>query len=51
MMKRTRKHRLSTDYFFESLYDKAKVYMFSDLPAKIATLKVLAIMGWFRDIN
>ncbi|WP_179318897.1 hypothetical protein [Winogradskyella helgolandensis] len=50
-MKTTRKYRLSSDDFFESLYNKAKVYVFSDLPAKLATLKVLAIMSWFRDIN
>ncbi|MBU2927996.1 hypothetical protein [Winogradskyella psychrotolerans] len=51
MMKKTRRYRLSTDYFFEAVYGKAKVYMFSDLPAKLATLKILAIMSWFKDIN
>ena len=51
MMKRTRKHRLSTDYFFESLFDKTKTFLFSNMPSKLVALKVLAIIGWFKDIN
>ena len=50
-MKKTRKNRLSTDYFFEDIYFKAKAFVFSNIPSKLATLKVLAIVSWFKDIN
>ncbi|WP_157724064.1 hypothetical protein [Winogradskyella sediminis] len=50
-MKKTRKRRLSTDYFFEALYGKTKTFLFSNIPSKLATLKVLAIIAWFKDIN
>jgi hypothetical protein len=50
-MKKNRKTQLSTDYFFESLYQKIKTFLFSDWPSRLATLKVLAIIGWFKDIN
>ncbi|WP_157358383.1 hypothetical protein [Winogradskyella sp. J14-2] len=49
-MKKTRKSP-STDYFFEALYKKSKQFLFSNLPSKIATLKILAIVTWFKDIN
>jgi hypothetical protein len=52
MMSRVRKHKWSTDYLFESAYNKAKVMLFSThLPSKLAALKVLAIVSWFKDIN
>ena len=52
MMSRVRKHKWSTDYLFESAYNKAKVMLFSThLPFKLAALKVLAIVSWFKDIN
>ncbi|PYE83089.1 hypothetical protein DFQ11_101520 [Winogradskyella epiphytica] len=51
MMRKTRKHSLATDYFFESMYGKAKDLVMSNLPSKITALKVLAIVGWFKDIN
>jgi hypothetical protein len=50
-MKRTKKYHLSTDYLFEALYLKAKGVIFSNLPSKLAALKVLAIVSWFKDIN
>ncbi|RED46582.1 hypothetical protein DFQ10_101353 [Winogradskyella eximia] len=50
-MKRSKKHTLSTDYIFEALYQKSKAFLFSNLPSKLAALKVLAIVTWFKDIN
>lgn len=50
-MKKNKKHTLSTDYFFEALFIKAKTVLFSNLPSKLVTLKVLAIVTWFKDIN
>ncbi|MBF8149749.1 hypothetical protein ITJ86_07545 [Winogradskyella sp. F6397] len=50
-MKKTRKHRLSSDYFIEALYGKTKAFLLTNMPSKLATLKVLAIMAWFKDIN
>lgn len=50
-MKKIRKHTVSTDYFFEALYEKTKLFLFSNLPSKLTTLKVLAIVSWFKDIN
>ncbi len=50
-MKKNKKKIISTDYFFEALYLKVKVFLFSILPTKLATLKVLAIVSWFKDIN
>jgi len=49
-MKKTKK-KISTDYFFEALYKKTKTFLFSNLPSKIATIKVLTIVSWFKDIN
>ena len=51
MMKKTKRSTLSTDYFFEALYRKTKTFLFSNMPSKIAALKVLAIVSWFKDIN
>ncbi|WP_296383158.1 hypothetical protein [Winogradskyella sp.] len=50
-MKKTKKSTLSTDYFFESLYRKTKRVLLSHLPSKLVTLKALAIVSWFKDIN
>ncbi|WP_179334184.1 hypothetical protein [Winogradskyella costae] len=50
-MKKTRKYRLSSDDLFEALYGKTKTFLFSNMPSKVATLKVLAIVAWFKDIN
>ena len=50
-MKKSKKNIISTDYFFEALYRKAKGFLFSTLPTKLATLKILAIVSWFKDIN
>tara|TARA_R110002049_G_scaffold23117_7_gene81906 strand:- start:255 stop:407 length:153 start_codon:yes stop_codon:yes gene_type:complete len=50
-MKKNKKYKMSTDYFFEALFIKMKQFLFSNLPSKLATLKVLAIVSWFKDIN
>ena len=50
-MKKSKKKIISTDYFFEALYRKTRRFLLSNLPSKLATLKVLAIVGWFKDIN
>ncbi|MFK7832897.1 MAG: hypothetical protein AB8B52_06455 [Winogradskyella sp.] len=50
-MKKNKKYKFSTDYFFEDLYLKTKQLLFSNIPSKLATLKVLAIITWFKDIN
>ncbi|WP_179016798.1 hypothetical protein [Winogradskyella forsetii] len=50
-MKRNKRHILSTDYFFEALFIKTKQQLFSNWPSKLATLKILAIVSWFKDIN
>tara|TARA_R110002124_G_scaffold71127_1_gene190590 strand:- start:11473 stop:11625 length:153 start_codon:yes stop_codon:yes gene_type:complete len=50
-MKKTKISSLSTDYFFEAMYTKAKTFLFSIVPSKMAALKVLAIVSWFKDIN
>ena len=50
-MKKSKKNIISTDYFFESVYRKTKQFLFSNLPSRLATLKVLAIVSWFKDIN
>jgi hypothetical protein len=48
---KNRKIKFSTDYFFESLYLKVKAFLFSDWISRLATLKVLAIVAWFKEIN
>ena len=50
-MRKSKKHKISTDYFFVSVFRKSKQLLFSNLPSKLATLKVLAIVTWFKDIN
>jgi hypothetical protein len=50
-MKKAKNHKLSTDYFFESLFIRTKSVLLSYLPSKLAALKVLAIVSWFKDIN
>ena len=50
-MKKNNKRTPSTDYFFESIYKKTKLFLFSNLPSKLATIKVLALVTWFKDIN
>jgi hypothetical protein len=50
-MKKTKKNKHSTDYLLESLYRKTKSFLVSNLPSKLLTLKVLAIVSWFKDIN
>ncbi|WP_179343242.1 hypothetical protein [Winogradskyella ursingii] len=50
-MKTTKRKTISTDYFFEALYKRAKTFLFSNVPSKLATLKVLAIIAWIKDIN
>jgi hypothetical protein len=50
-MKTTKKTRISTDYFLEALYGRVKSFLFSNLPSKLATIKMLAIVSWFKDIN
>jgi hypothetical protein len=50
-MKKTKKNIPSTDYFFEALYQKAKTFLYSNVPSKIISIKVLTLVSWFRDIN
>jgi hypothetical protein len=50
-MKTTKKRIPSTDYFFEALYDKIKLFLSTKLTSKIATIKILTIINWFKDIN
>lgn len=50
-MKKSKKNTLSTDYFFEALYQKSKTFLFSNLPSKLAAFKILAILTWFKEIN
>jgi len=48
-MKKTKP--LNTDYFFEVLFRKTKQFLFTGLSSKLASLKVLAFITWFKDIN
>ncbi|WP_173279717.1 hypothetical protein [Winogradskyella eckloniae] len=50
-MKKSKKHKMSTDYFFEHIFKKSKHFLISNWPSKIAAIKVLAIVSWFKDIN
>jgi len=50
-MKTTKKRIPSTDYFFEALDDKIKLFLSTKLTSKIATIKILTIINWFKDIN
>jgi len=50
-MKKTKKKALGTDYFFESLFKKARALLLTNMPVKLATIKFLTIINWFKDIN
>jgi len=50
-MKKNKKKIISTDYFFEHIFQKVKTFLFSNLPSKLAALKVLAIVSWFKGIS
>jgi hypothetical protein len=50
-MKKTKHNSISTDYFFESIFKKMKALILSNIPSKVATLKVFAIVSWFKEIN
>lgn len=49
-MKKT-KRNLSTDYFFEALFNKAKSFVSTQKYSKLHIVKLLAIVNWFKDIN
>lgn len=51
MMKKTKFNIYSTDYVFEWLFRKLKAFVFTNLPSKLATVKILSIIAWFKDIN
>ncbi|WP_299102454.1 hypothetical protein [uncultured Winogradskyella sp.] len=48
---KNKKKTPSTDYFFESIFRKSKQFLLFNLPSKLAALKIMAIISWFRDIN
>ncbi|WP_157957214.1 hypothetical protein [Winogradskyella tangerina] len=50
-MKKTKKKIIGTDYFFEAIFKKARAFLLTNMPAKLATLKILTIFSWFKDIN
>lgn len=50
-MKKTKYSIYSTDYIFEWLFLKAKAFIFTNMPLKLATIKILSIITWFKDIN
>ncbi len=50
-MRTTKKRTPSTDYFFEAVYNKVKRLFNTKLSSKLATLKILAIINWFKDIS
>ncbi len=50
-MKRNKKITFSTDYFFEDLYNRTKGFLFSHMPSKLVTLKIIAVISWFKHIN
>lgn len=50
-MRKSKKHKISTDYFFESIFRKSKEFLFSNWPSKLAALKILTIVAWFKDFN
>ncbi|WP_426431664.1 hypothetical protein ACPX19_04140 [Winogradskyella sp. HB-48] len=49
-MKKT-KRNLSTDYFFEDLFKKAKSFVSTQRYSKLHIVKLLAFVNWFKDIN
>ncbi|WP_160289441.1 hypothetical protein [Psychroserpens mesophilus] len=50
-MKKTKFNIYSTDYAFEWLFLKVKAFLFANMPSKLATVKILSIIAWFKDIN
>ncbi|WP_189702603.1 hypothetical protein [Subsaximicrobium wynnwilliamsii] len=42
---------VSTDYFFEWLYLKVKSNVLINMPLKLAAIKLLSLMAWFKEIN
>ena len=50
-MKKTKFSIYSTDYVFEWLYLKIKTIVFTNMPSKLATIKIISIIAWFKDIN
>ena len=51
MMRKTRKHKLATDRYFEFLFEKGKELVITNWHSKLAALKIIAIVSWFKDIN
>nr|WP_321232609.1 hypothetical protein [uncultured Psychroserpens sp.] len=50
-MKKTKYSIYSTDYFFEGLYRKIKTSLLSINRSKLAAIKMLFVVTWFKDIN
>ncbi|WP_299337603.1 hypothetical protein [uncultured Psychroserpens sp.] len=50
-MKKTKISIYSTDYFFEWLYRKLKRVVVTIIPSKLAALKIISVLTWFKDIN
>jgi hypothetical protein len=50
IMKKT-KRNLSTDYFFEAIFKKAKTLVVTNRTSKLHIIKLLAFVNWFKDIN
>lgn len=50
-MKKTKLSIYSTDYVFEWLYLQAKAFVFTNMPSKLVTIKIISIITWFKDIN
>ena len=51
MMKKTKKNTLSTDYFFEALFNRVKAFLTTNMPSKLTMAKLLAFVNWVKDIN
>ena len=49
-MKKT-KRGISTDYFFEAIFKKAKTLVVTNRTSKLHIIKLLAFVNWFKDIN
>ncbi|MCK8479183.1 hypothetical protein [Psychroserpens algicola] len=49
--KKTKYSIYSTDYFFEGIYHKIKASILSINRSKLAAIKMLFIVSWFKDIN
>ncbi|WP_323787220.1 hypothetical protein [Psychroserpens sp.] len=50
-MKKTKFSIYSTDYLFEWLYHKVKAFVFINMPSKLAAIKIISLITWFKDIN